>query len=37
MSKKTCRLAAALSAFIFIIGCAPYRKDCPEPKRLPDE
>lgn len=30
-------LTAILLASIFNIGCAHYSKDCPEPKRLPDE
>ena len=37
MSKKIQLLTALLLAFVFITGCAHYRKDCPEPKRLPDE
>jgi hypothetical protein len=37
MSKRTFRLLAILLAFAFVTGCAHYRKDCPEPKRLPDE
>jgi hypothetical protein len=35
--KKTPILTSLLLAFIFATGCAHYRKDCPEPKRLPDE
>ncbi len=37
MNRKIRMLAAVLSAFILITGCAHFRKDCPEPKRLPDE
>ena len=37
MVKKTWILTALLLAFIFVTGCAHYRTDCPEPKRLPDE
>ncbi len=37
MNRKIRMLAAVLLAFIFISGCANFRKDCPEPKRLPDE
>ncbi len=37
MNRKIRMLAAVLSAFIFNIGCAHFRKDCPELKCLPDE
>ncbi len=37
MNKGKYMLAALLALFIFIAGCAHFRKDCPEPKRLPDE
>jgi hypothetical protein len=37
MRAKIWRLTAILLTFIFVMGCAPYRADRPEPKRLPDE
>ncbi len=37
MNRKIRMLASVLLAFIFISGCAHFRKDCPELKRLPDE
>lgn len=37
MNAKIWRLAAILLALSFIMGCASFGGNGPEPKRLPDE
>ncbi len=37
MIKKTRVLTPLLLARILITDCAHYRKNCPEPRHLPDE
>ena len=37
MNAKIWKLTALLLSFIFILGCASFGGDGPQPKRLPDE
>ena len=37
MIKRIWRLVAIVLTFVFILGCAPFKTDRHDPKRLPDE